>query len=127
MFIVGLISWWYTSGWKRCASMTIDSLRGIYDYFSIDLLIKTLFSPFRQVSAGTVSGPLGAQFRNMIDKLISRIIGAIMRSLVVIVGVIALLFSVLIGLVRITVWPFVPLVPAIAVIIAMSGWIPWTI
>ena len=127
MFIVGMISWWYTSGWKRCAVLIGDSLLSIYDYFSIDLLAKTLFSPFRQISAGKVNGPLGVQFRSMIDKLISRIIGAIMRSIVIVVGLIALLISALFGLLRIMVWPLIPLIPVAAVLFAMSGWVPWMI
>lgn len=127
MFIVGLLSWWYSAGWKRCAVSVGDSLLNIYDYFSIDLLIKTLFAPFRQVSAGQVRGPLGVQLRAVLDKLISRVIGAIMRSLVIVIGSVALLISTLVGLLRIVLWPLVPLVPVVAVVLAMSGWAPWTI
>lgn len=127
MFIVGLLSWWYGAGWRRCAVSVGDGLLNIYDYFSIDLLIKTLFSPFRQISAGQVNGPLGVQFRAMLDKLISRVIGAIMRSVVIVIGSVALLLSVLLGLARIILWPLVPLVPVVAVVLAMSGWVPWTI
>lgn len=127
MFIVGMLSWWYGAGWKRCVASVGDSLLGIYDYYSIDLLIKTLFAPFRQVSAGKVNGPLGVQFRAVLDKLISRVIGAIMRSIVIVIGSVALLLSTVIGILRIVLWPFVPLVPAVAVVLAMSGWVPWTI
>lgn len=127
MFIVGMLSWWYGAGWKRCASSVGDALLGIYDYYSIDLLLKTLFSPFRQISAGKITGPLGMQIRAILDKLISRIIGGIMRTLIIIIGSIALLISAIIGLLRIALWPLIPLIPVAAVIMAMSGWIPWTI
>lgn len=127
MFIVGMLSWWYGAGWKRCVASVGDSLLGIYDYYSIDLLIKTLFAPFRQVSAGRVNGPLGVQLRAVLDKLISRVIGAIMRSIVIVVGSVALLVSTLIGALRIVLWPLVPLLPVVAVVMAMSGWVPWTI
>ena len=127
MFIVGLLSWWYGAGWKQCVVSVGDKLLNIYDYFSIDLLIKTLFSPFRQISAGSVNGPLGVQFRAMLDKLISRVIGAIMRSAVIVIGSVALLLSVLLGLARIILWPLVPLMPVVAVVLAMSGWVLWTI
>jgi hypothetical protein len=99
----------------------------IYDYFSIDLLLRTLFSPFRQISAGKVNGPLGVQMRAAVDKLISRVIGGIMRSLVVIIGSLTLLVAAIVGLLRIVLWPLIPLVPIAAVMVATSGWVPWTI
>ena len=122
-----MISWWYTSGWKKCVLVVGDSLLGVYDYFSIDLLIKTLFSPFRQISAGKVTGSFEAQLRGIIDKLISRVIGAFMRTIVIVIGTVALLLASLIGLLRIVIWPVVPLIPVLAVLFAMAGWIPWMI
>lgn len=127
MFIVGLLSWWYGAGWRRCVMSVGDRLLNAYDYFSIDLLIKTLFSPFRQISAGQVNGPIEVQFRAILDKLISRVIGAIMRTIVIVVGSAALLVSALLGLIRIILWPLVPLLPIAAAVLAMSGWVPWTI
>lgn len=127
MFIVGMISWWYSTGWKRCVSDATNSLMGIYDYFSIDLLLRTLFAPFRQISAGKVSGPLGVQFRAVIDRLISRVIGGIMRTLVIIIGSVTLLVAAIVGLLRVIVWPLIPLVPVVAVVLASSGWVPWKI
>ena len=53
MFIVGLLGWWYGAGWRERARMIIERLAKAYDFFSLDLLIKTLFAPFRQISAGS--------------------------------------------------------------------------
>ena len=127
MFIVGLFSWWYGAGWVRCISAVRGGLASIYDYFSLDLLLRTLFSPFRQISAGSVRGPIGVQLRAMLDNLISRVIGAVVRTIVIIVGTITLLISCFLGLLRIVVWPLIPLLPVVFVIFAISRWVPWQI
>ena len=127
MFIVGMFRWWYSDGWLQCVRSVQGTLLGVYDYFSIDLLLRTLFSPFRQISAGKVNGPLGVQLRAWFDQLISRTIGAFVRSVVIIIGSAALFLSVGWGLIRLIAWPLVPLLPVIGVLLAMSGWIPWKI
>lgn len=127
MFIVGLFSWWYSTGWLRCAARVRDTLMSVYDYFSFDLLLRTLFSPFRQISAGKVRGPLGVQMRAFFDRLISRIIGATVRTIVIVVGSATLLIVVTVGAVRIVLWPVVPLLPVLFVLFAIMGWVPWKI
>lgn len=125
MFIVGLFSWWYGAGWKRQVMAVRDHLTSLYDYFSLGLLIKTLFSPFRQISAGGVRGPIGVQLRAWFDRLISRCVGATVRSIVIVTGVIALTLRTIVGLLEIVVWPLIPTVPVIAIVLAMIGWVPW--
>ncbi len=127
MFIVGLFSWWYGAGWKRCVTDVRNSLLGLYDYFSLDLLLRTLFSPFRQISAGKVRGSLNVQFHAMLDNLISRTIGGIVRTMVVVIGSLTLLVAAIIGLLQIALWPLIPALPVIFVIFAGAGWVPWTI
>ncbi len=127
MFIVGLFSWWYGAGWKRCVLAVRDNLLTIYDYFSIDLLLRTLFSPFRQISAGKVRGSIEVQFRAMFDNLISRTIGLIVRSLVIVIGLVVLTVMAIVGLIRVVMWPLTPVFPVICVLFAMMGWVPWKI
>ena len=125
MFIVGLFSWWYGAGWVRCISAVRGGLASIYDYFSLDLLLRTLFSPFRQISAGAVRGPIGVQLRALVDNLISRIIGGIVRTIVIVIGSVTLLLSCILGLVRIALWPLVPVLPVVFIMFALAGWVPW--
>ena len=127
MFIVGLFSWWYGAGWLSCVARVRDNLMSIYDYFSFDLLLRTLFSPFRQISAGKVRGPLGVQMRAFFDRLISRIIGGIIRTTVVIFGAATLFIAAVIGAIRLVLWPLIPLLPVIFVLFAIAGWVPWKI
>ncbi len=125
MLIVGLLSWWYGAGWWQRIVAVKERIAGLYDYFSIDLLLKTLFAPFRQISAGGVRGPLSVQLQAWFDRLISRIIGAVVRIGVIVIGSLALLLGAFVGLTMIIVWPLIPLMPIICIVLAMMGWIPW--
>lgn len=127
MVIVGLLSWWYGAGWRQRLFAVRDTLVNLYDYFSFELLLKTLFSPFRQISAGKVRGPLGVQFRAWIDRLVSRTIGAIVRSMVLVIGVVTVCLAVIWGIVRIIVWPLIPFAPIAGFVLAVSGWVPWSL
>lgn len=126
MFIVGLLEWWYTTGWVQCALNARDRLAGTYDYFSIDLLARTLFSPWRQISAGKVNGSISVQFRAMIDNLISRVIGSFVRTLTMVIGAISLTIAVLISAVLLLLWPVIPFLPIVGFTLGAVGWVPWS-
>lgn len=125
MFIVGLIGWWYGPGWRQRVSLVGERLAATLDFFSIDLLLRTLFSPFRQISAGGVRGPLGVQLRAFFDRLLSRLIGAGIRLVLILVGSLALVATVLIGGLVIILWAVVPLLPIVGFMLLLIGWVPW--
>ncbi|HMQ96384.1 MAG TPA: hypothetical protein PKD19_04150 [Candidatus Saccharibacteria bacterium] len=125
MHIVGLLGWWYTGGLKTALTRVFDRLANLFDYFSIDILLRTLFAPFRQISAGKVRGPIGVQLRAFVDRLISRIIGAIVRSMIIVIGIVAILFAVLLGVLYVVVWLAAPALPVVGLSLMAVGWIPW--
>lgn len=127
MFIVGLLSWWYGAGWRERALGLREHLSATADYFSIDLLLRTLFSPFRQISAGGVRGPLGVQVRAFFDRLVSRVIGAMIRSTIIVIGAISLAVFTIIGAVLVVLWLVVPLLPIVGCILWITGWMPWSL
>jgi len=122
-----MLSWWYTTGWRQRVSLLKERLASTVDYFSIDLLLRTLFSPYRQISAGKVNGPLGVQMRAFFDRLISRMIGAMIRLFMIVVGVIAIILHIFIGFILVICWAIVPLMPLLGLVLFMSGWIPWSL
>ena len=125
MFIVGFFSWWYGAGWLRQIGAVGERFAATYDYFSIDLLAKTLFAPFRQISAGKVGGPIAVQMHAFFDRLISRFIGAIVRLIVIFVGVFALILEAAFGIFRTVGWLLVPAIPFAGLVLALLGWMPW--
>ena len=127
MFIIGMLSWWYGAGWRQRVVMLRERLARTVDYFSIDLLAKTLFAPFRQISAGRVNGPLGVKMQAFFDRLISRMIGMMIRSTMIVMGVGTIIVYSVLGLITVIMWAFIPLLPLIGVLIMLSGWVPWNL
>jgi hypothetical protein len=121
MFIVGLVSWWYGAGWRQRVSFAGDQLASVYDYFSVDLLLRTMFSPFRQISAGSVKGPIGVQLRAWFDQLISRTIGFFVRTLIIMVGSITLFLTACLQIIFVVLWALVPLAPIAGIVMALGA------
>lgn len=128
MFIVGMLSWWYGAGWIARAKLIRERIASTIDYFSISLLLRTLFSPFRQISAGKVNGPIGVQWRAFIDRTISRVIGAFVRIIIIVIGMVTITIYCVIGVMTMVVWAVIPLFPLIGFLFFISGWVPvlWT-
>lgn len=123
--ITALLGWWYGAGWQLQASEVLRRFDELSDSFSIGLLLRTLFSPFRQISAGGVQGPLGVQMRAWVDRLVSRFIGALIRTAVIIAGLITMLIFGLVSLLLLMIWPLIPLLPFIGLLLSSMGWVPW--
>ena len=127
MFIIGMLSWWYGAGWRQRVVMLRERLARTVDYFSIDLLAKTLFAPFRQISAGRVNGPLGVKMQAFFDRLISRMIGMMIRSTMIVMGVGTIIVHSVLGLITVIMWASIPLLPLVGVLMMLSGWVPWNL
>lgn len=123
--VIAFVAWWYGAGWRRRALFVRDRLARVMDAFSIDLLLKTLFAPFRQISNDKVDGPIGMKIRAWFDKLISRMVGAVVRLLTIMVGIIVLFGTLFWGLAILAIWPVIPLLPVVGVILSGMGWMPW--
>lgn len=127
MFLVGILSWWYGDGWMQRAGLIRERLARTLDFFSISLLFKTLFSPFRQISAGKIRGPIGVQIHAFFDRLTSRIIGAMVRTFMIVAGVIVIALHIVWGLIVLAGWALVPLLSVAGILLFSIGWAPtWT-
>lgn len=127
MIVLGLLRWWYGEGLFKQLHRSQERIAATADYFSFVLLLKTLFSPFRQISAGGVRGPIGLQLRAWLDRLVSRCVGAVIRTLTIIVGVGGLILSVMLAILRLVGWVALPALPFVGLLLTVTGWIPWRI
>lgn len=125
MLVVGFLSWWYGEGWKRHLRQIRERVASTFDYFSIGLLLKTLFSPFRQISAGKVRGSLAVQWRAFVDRLVSRCIGAIVRSILIVIGCVTIVLHIIFGCISAVIWAVVPLLPLVGIVLTFMEWLPW--
>ena len=86
-------------------------------------LIRTLFKPFRQISADTASSDssLDFKFHMFIDRLVSRIVGFFSRLFLLIIGCIIIILGGAVSLVLIILWPFIPLTPIAGIVLSLMG------
>lgn len=121
MVIISLFSWWYTTGWMALIQKGSKRVESVLKFFSVPLLLTSLFAPFRQISAGRVNGPLGVQLRAWGDRLFSRFIGAFIRSFLIIIGLVVVSLISAVCLLAALVWPLLPLAPIIGLFMIGGG------
>ncbi len=125
MFLVGLISWWYGRGWISQWGRIVARFKATLEFFSVGQLLSTLFAPFRQISAApTGDGSFVAGMRSLLDKAISSCIGAFVRTMTILFGLLVIALQGIVMLVVAIGWWFVPLLPVIGLIIYAIGWAP---
>ncbi len=81
------------------------------NYFSIPLLVKTLFSPWRRYNWIYPKGfDVKEFFNTLISNTFSRILGAICRIVLIVAGAMAQLFIYLIGIAVMILWFLIPFI-----------------
>lgn len=119
--IFDCLSWWYGRGWIWQLSAARKKLAKQAEYYSLGTLLGTLFAPYRQISAEVGGRGLSEKFQAWLDRLVSRIIGALVRLFIIIAGSLLLFLYGLGQLVLFALWPVVPLLPIVGVVVAIIG------
>lgn len=119
MQVWALFRWWYGTGWLGELTVQAGRLDRVEDYFSFGNLLRTFFQPFKQIDAGARRGGLDVQFRAWFDKTMSRLVGAVARLVLLLVGMLWWLLSALMGVCWLLVWPFLPLAPLIGLVMML--------
>jgi len=89
-------------GWKNFLKFNLN-------YFSIPLLLKTLFSPWRRYRVSYGKGfDIGRYFSAFFSNLIFRMLGAILRSFLIFIGLLVEVFIIFMGLVVFFGWLVLP-------------------
>ena len=121
MMLLALFSWWYSTGWANLAVRVGQRVETVLEFFSVSELARTLFAPFHQISAGRVQGSFDAQMRAFGDRLFSRVFGAFVRTVFIVIGLVGALLAAVAGLVQLVVWPVLPFFPILGVVAAVMG------
>ena len=123
MAITEMFLWWYSSGWKVFVGKLKTALSSITDFFSMGSLVRTLFKPYRQISAETTrdGASLDIKFHMFLDRLISRIVGFFSRLTLLLVGIIIIIFGGIISFILVILWPIIPLLPVVGIVLTAMG------
>ncbi|MBR5621338.1 hypothetical protein IKW75_02560 [Candidatus Saccharibacteria bacterium] len=119
MFAVDLVRWWYAKGWRVFFDEVKTKVKDTADAFSIGELLQTLFKPYRRL--GTENRVGDTKLNIFLDKLVSRVVGTLSRTVLIVTGVIFIIIETIVGGVLVAIWPLVPLLPVAGVILAVLG------
>ena len=89
------------------------------EVFSVSDMITTLFAPFRQTYVGKTNGVSALQA--FTDRTMSRGIGFVVRTLLLLVALIAASAVFVVGVGLCLIWPLLPFSPIIAIVLAILG------
>lgn len=106
--IIELFRWWYGAGWRKVGLGIGNAVGNVEQHFSVGILARTLFAPWKRIVSYSGRG-LDAKLQAFLDNLVSRLVGAFVRGLVLLTAVIMLAVVAATMLVLAVVWPFVPL------------------
>lgn len=121
MLASGLISWWYLDGYKLFASKLWTKLGDTIDLFSIGSLLKTLFAPYRQISANETGDSIDAKILAFVDRLVSRMVGGVARIMIVLCGIVVIAIQFVGSILSLLVWPILPLLPVVFIVLFFAG------
>jgi hypothetical protein len=86
-----MLGWWYGAGWKQQIALVGTRASKVAKAFSGGAILRTLFSPWKQIVSGTDrDAAIGDKLRAMLDNIISRFVGFMVRSFTLIAAVFAL-------------------------------------
>ncbi|MEK7061788.1 MAG: hypothetical protein AAB957_00830 [Patescibacteria group bacterium] len=109
--IVTWFLWHFYEMLKFLFSVWRNYLLFVLDYFSILLLLKTLFSPWRKYNWVYPKGfDVKEFFNTLISNTFSRILGAMCRIVLIIIGAIAQIFIFITGGIVIFLWLLIPFI-----------------
>ena len=113
--------WHYVLAWRDGFRIYRDLLWFVGHFFSIPTLIKTWLSPWRRLGE-TYQGGLDpeAWFSALLVNLLMRVVGALARTILILIGLLTWLVTALAGVVMAAVWLVLPFIPLILITLALD-------
>ncbi len=111
MDVVYLYSvWHYSRGIKDFIRVWTNFIWFFWNFFSISLLAKTLFSPFRRMNEDYKKGFDPVQFfQTLLINFILRMVGAVARTIIILIGIGVLCATLILGSVLFVAWVIGPI------------------
>lgn len=113
IILKNLFVWIYFVAPLQFLKIWSDFIWFLYNFFSIHLLTTTLFSRWQQI--GEVRHKRGFEelFSVIVLNSLMRIVGFIIRTIVIIFGLVVILFAILFGAAAFIVWFLLPVIMVI--------------
>lgn len=120
MIFLDLLLWWYGPGWLQMFRRIGERTQKVTAAFSIPTLLKTLFSPWKRITTQGGKG-LDAIMRAMLDNIVSRTVGFVVRMMVLTGAVFGTAGSFVYGVAVAILWPLIPILIVYGLIRGLTG------
>lgn len=116
------ISWHYSEALSGFLKIWTNFIWFLYNFFSIPVLFKTLFAPFKRLQEEKKS--LGFDFsewaQNFILNTFMRFVGALLRLIIISIGCFFVIVSFWLGVISFIIWISMPAILAVLVFFGFS-------
>lgn len=103
--------WHYGRAYKNIINLWMNIFWFEYHFFSIGILGSTLFSPFRRIREEYVGGRGPSEFfASLAVNIIMRIVGAIIKTFIIVVGLFGMAVVLAVGIILLVIWTFMPMI-----------------
>ena len=104
--------WHYTLAFIDIFHIWRNITNFLFNFFSIPILIRTFFSPWRRLHADreTEGFDLVDSLSTGLVNLIMRIVGALMRSMLIVIGLCAVVVAIVGGIIFFILWTVAPII-----------------
>ncbi len=100
------LAWHYGRAYYDIKNIWFNFLFFIYHFFSIPMLLRTLFSPFERINDDY--SPKTSFFETFVFNTIMRFFGFVLRTFFIILGSACLLATLFLGVIFFVFWIFLP-------------------
>ena len=114
--------WHYTRAFSDSFAIWRNITYFVFTFFSIPLLLRTLFQPWKRIEAERESSGFDLQdyLSTKLVNFIMRLVGAAMRLMLIFIGLMCTGFVVVVGLQFFIVWIFLPINLVLLMVSALS-------
>jgi hypothetical protein len=104
------VSWHYTQAVHDLVGIVFNFIWFFYEFFSIPLLLKTLFSPFHRLGEKySQKFDIWSWFQTFTINMIMRMVGFLIRFFLILIGIFFILLTCVLGIVFLVAWLTAPL------------------
>lgn len=119
------LAWHYTYAIRDFFTIWGNLQWFIYQFFSISVLLKTLFSPFKRLKEKGADSLIDFEgfFESLIVNIVMRLVGFILRTIIIIFGLVVLVLSFFIGIFAFLFWLILPFLILFLIVVSLVGFL----
>jgi ABC-type multidrug transport system fused ATPase/permease subunit len=108
--------WYYSAAFRDMFALWLNGMWFIVHFFSIPLLLRTLFAPWRRITDTYRRGSIEDLMETFVMNTMTRIFGAVVRSVIIFIGVVCLLVGSVALILSVLLWVALPVASLFAFI-----------